>query len=64
MNFLTGKRFTTQMIPLAKPGKGIRWRSHGSFFPKHGFETFNDQIFDGGAAAGSRYLGSGEDPVG
>jgi hypothetical protein len=52
------------MIPLAKPGQGIRWRGHGSFFPKHGFETFNDQILDGGAAAGSGYLGSSEDPVG
>lgn len=51
MAFLSAQGFATQMIALSEPRQGVGGRRGPVFLPEDGFQSFDDQVFDGGAAA-------------
>ena len=53
MSLVAGKRLATEVITLAETGKRIGRRRGGDLLTQNGFQTFNDKILDGGAAARS-----------
>jgi hypothetical protein len=56
MGLIAGKRLATEVITLTETGKRISRRRGGDFLTQNSFQTFDDEIFDGGAAPRSRNL--------
>jgi hypothetical protein len=44
MGLLPGQGLASQMIPLPKPGEGIRGHLSGNFPAQHGFEALDDKV--------------------
>ena len=53
MGLIAGERLPAEVVSLAETGKRIGRRRGGDFLTQNGFQTFNDEILDGGAAARS-----------
>lgn len=56
MSLIAGKRLATEVITLAETGKRSGRRRGGDFLTQNKFQTFDDELFDGGAAPRSGNL--------
>ena len=50
MGLITGERLPAEVVTLAETGKRIGRRRGGNFLTQNDFQTFDDEILDGGAA--------------